>query len=245
MRRICIIVGISLFLGLLPAGLLCLRLDGSATDTALSGLQIAPQDSTASLRCGYQSLFSQAGINLYSLSFELLEGSRRYQFGFVQLSSDDYRQQEYALGLAQSIGWATLYFVQNLSTEVIGPDEALQSWYSDLALELKYKSCGLWLLSKSIFSAERTVQLQFTQSLADRMILGAGLKRDEYEDISWSLGSSYRVSDAFYLLSSWQHEPPRLGVGADFRLGKIGLLYAVRTHSRLDPTHALDLSYRW
>ncbi len=198
----------------------------------------------AGIRCGYQSLFSLSGLDCYYLEVQLPEGSRRYNIAFNQIDAAAYRQQEYTVGFSQKMSFITLSLAQILILESIEPDAAYENWHTDLAVTLQYRGVSLRLESQSVFT-DRIDKLHLAQDLGDRLKLGTGFQRDEYEELSWRFGTSYKVSEQLSILSSWQNEPSRMGLGACFQVANISFSYAVRTHPRLDLSHAIDLSLGW
>ena len=62
---------------------------------------------------------------------------------------------------------------------------------------------------------------------------------------NYCLATSFAIAKPLLLQCSWQNEPARFGVGMKVMLGKMSVMYAVRTHTELGLTHIVDLGSAW
>jgi len=69
------------------------------------------------------------------------------------------------------------------------------------------------------------------------------LEKENDFDFSFKFAGRYDILRQLSLISSYQFEPNRIGMGAVFNLYKFNLVYSVRTHQYLDLTHYISLSY--
>jgi len=70
-----------------------------------------------------------------------------------------------------------------------------------------------------------------------------GLEKENEFDFCFKFAGRYDILQTLSIISSYQYEPNRIGVGAVFNLFKFNLSYSVRTHQYLDLTHYISLSY--
>jgi hypothetical protein len=70
-----------------------------------------------------------------------------------------------------------------------------------------------------------------------------GLEKENEFDFSFKFAGRYDIMQTLSLISSYQFEPNRIGIGAVFNLFNFNLVYSVRTHQYLNLTHYISLSY--
>ncbi len=235
---------------LLPYGLFALRLPSSARAVALQELNIGSDsdqlfDLQPGIRFAYQNLFSIADIGLYNFEGSVSEGTRLYTTALSQLSAPDYTWQDYQFGIVQRIGIASLGIIQHLKIETIHPDEAHKTWFTDIGMSIRFINTSVEFQSLSVFSDETEYKAMLNHQINQDTRIGVGYFIDEYNDSSTLIGSSYMLTQRLELLSSWRDEPSSLGLGIGLNLAPVYICYAVRSHPKLNLSHAFDLSFRW
>ena len=80
-------------------------------------------------------------------------------------------------------------------------------------------------------------------SITNRSKLSIGLEKETDFDFAFKIAGRYDVHKVLTILSSYQYEPDRIGVGAIFNLKDFGICYSVRTHQYLLLNHYISLNY--
>jgi len=73
--------------------------------------------------------------------------------------------------------------------------------------------------------------------------LSVGLEKENNFDFCCKFAGRYDIFPALTLLSSYQFEPNRIGLGTVFNVMQFQLTYSIRTHQYLDLTHYISISY--
>jgi len=67
--------------------------------------------------------------------------------------------------------------------------------------------------------------------------ISIGLEKQDNFDFSLKIAGSYNLFRILTILTSYQYEPDRIGIGAVFNVKKIKVTYSIRTQQYLDLTH--------
>ena len=80
-------------------------------------------------------------------------------------------------------------------------------------------------------------------SITNKSSLSLGLEKETDFDFAFKIACRYDVHKVLSILSSYQYEPDRIGVGAIFNLKDFSICYSVRTHQYLSLNHYISLIY--
>ncbi len=80
-------------------------------------------------------------------------------------------------------------------------------------------------------------------SITPKSRLSVGLEKETGFDFAFKIAGRYDVHKVLTILSSYQYEPDRIGVGAIFNLKDFSICYSVRTHQYLSLNHYISLNY--
>ena len=80
-------------------------------------------------------------------------------------------------------------------------------------------------------------------SITNKSSLSLGLEKEADFDFAFKIAGRYDVHKVLSILSSYQYEPDRIGVGAIFNLKDFSICYSVRTHQYLSLNHYISLIY--
>ena len=80
-------------------------------------------------------------------------------------------------------------------------------------------------------------------SITNKSKLSVGLEKESNFDFAFKVAGRYDVHKALTILSSYQYEPDRIGVGAIFNLKEFNICYSVRMHQYLSLNHYISLNY--
>jgi len=80
-------------------------------------------------------------------------------------------------------------------------------------------------------------------SITQKSKLSVGLEKETNFDFAFKIAGRYDVYKALTILSSYQYEPDRIGVGAIFNLKDFSICFSTRTHQYLPLNHYISLNY--
>ena len=79
--------------------------------------------------------------------------------------------------------------------------------------------------------------------ISSKSKISIGLEKQDNFDFSFKIAGSYNFFRILTILTSYQYEPDRIGIGAVFNLKKIKVTYSIRTQQYLDLTHYISVGY--
>lgn len=80
-------------------------------------------------------------------------------------------------------------------------------------------------------------------NISSKSKISIGLEKQDNFDFSFKIAGSYNLFRILTILTSYQYEPDRIGIGAVFNLKKIKVTYSIRTQQYLDLTHYISVCY--
>jgi len=257
MRRHLLFIVLALGLDLAAMGII---LQPSAYHHAASGLtllhspssnsRIHPSLQTTGLESSVTRFFGLSQLPFYNFHLAV----KRARMGFSLGSSllDNHLYQEFTTNLGFSYRWANISWGSSChylrtKTENFSSHSGWTLQQS-LAWQEKYFSTvfTFYNILNSKLAQEEIPQILFWETalpISDKSILSIGLEKEVNYDFSLKLGSSYQIFSNFKILSSYQYQPDRLGIGMIFSLSQLEICYAIRTHQHLDLSHYITIYY--
>lgn len=89
------------------------------------------------------------------------------------------------------------------------------------------------------------VSYSMKAALSPDVTTAAGYVMEKNYKDYFRVGIIADLHDFVSLYGSWQNEPNRFGLGVKIKPDRWGLMYSIRTHSSLDPSHAISLDINW
>ena len=228
--------------------------ENSASANALSGitmLSASPADYTLSPVIGESGIcfswhqpFSISDINVYGLHSAFPVKPLIVATGIDYLAHTDYSWLNEYLALSTSFSFFRIGATQHLIYEKIA-DQSWYTWDNDFALSFQNKRFGSEIRGNNIRTEERTFTLSANFNANENSSFATSYSFRPKEKDSYSLATSLAIAKPLIIQSSWQSEPARFGLGMKVLIGKVNLMYAVRTHTELDLTHIVDLGSAW
>ena len=80
-------------------------------------------------------------------------------------------------------------------------------------------------------------------SITQKSRLSVGFEKEMNFDFAFMIACRYDVHKVLTILSSYQYEPDRIGIGAIFNFMDFNICYSVRTHQYLSLNHYISLNY--
>ncbi|MCK4694598.1 MAG: hypothetical protein KAT74_02490 [Candidatus Cloacimonetes bacterium] len=73
--------------------------------------------------------------------------------------------------------------------------------------------------------------------------IAVGLEKQDGFDFCFRIAGKYMIYKMLSILTSYQYEPDRIGLGLIFSLLKFKITYSIRTHQYLNLTHYISMGY--
>ncbi len=101
-------------------------------------------------------------------------------------------------------------------------------------------------ISQSTFIEEKLPTVYLYEScyqVTDKSKIAVGLEKEDDFNFCFKLAARYDIFKLMSILSSYQFNPDRIGVGMVFNVFKFSIVYSVRTHQYLDLSHYISVGY--
>ena len=82
-------------------------------------------------------------------------------------------------------------------------------------------------------------------SITQKSRLSVGLEKETDFDFAFKIAGRYDVHQVLTILTSYQYEPDRIGVGTIFNLKDFSICYSIRTHQYLSLNHYISINYAY
>ncbi|OQX70683.1 MAG: hypothetical protein B6D62_03880 [Candidatus Cloacimonas sp. 4484_275] len=80
-------------------------------------------------------------------------------------------------------------------------------------------------------------------TISSKSKLAIGFEKENNFDFALKFAGRYDFFNSFSLLTSYQYNPDRIGIGTVFDIGNFHFIYSVRTHQYLNLTHYVTIKY--
>lgn len=240
---------------LLAASLSAVVTEDSASSNALSGitllshslsdLNLSPTIPATGAAFSYHFPYSMASCGVYSLNTATALAPFILNSGAGFLEHDDYRWQDFRLGLALHWEGVSLGYSEHLIYEKISTGDSYHTWTGDLALSFRGEEYGTEVKLLRMGTDDSELHLTAGTSFIPEIKCASTYVYAPHGEDSYRFASSYEIADICLLQVSWQNRPPRFGAGLKFRINNLEIMYGLRSHSELNLSHALDLGFSW
>jgi len=85
--------------------------------------------------------------------------------------------------------------------------------------------------------------LESCYKITDKSRISVGLEKETDFEFSFKIAGRYDIYKALTILSSYQFQPDRIGIGMVFNLNSFSICYSVRTHQYLSLSHYISIGY--
>ena len=195
-------------------------------------------------------LFNMEELPKYDLHLVIPWGKCCFHLGDTYLDHEFYSENNAVLGFNYSSHYLTAGFnVRLLSSKVKGYKDT-GSTVIDGGLKWSNSNVSSALAVRNITQSEYEGSIlpivylwESCYQITKCSRISFGLEKENDFDFSFKFAGRYDILRQLSLISSYQFEPNRIGMGAVFNLYKFNLVYSVRTHQYLDLTHYISLSY--
>ena len=244
-----------LFIALSSVPLLAFCLLCSASATALSGLSIlsdsvadyaiSPVLHLSGLSFSYHRPFSVPGINVFSLHNAIEKRDLHIALGSSYLHHQDYSSHHPYLNLNYCAQGISLGATGHLLYDAIQDSDAEYSFSYDLGLGYEYQDFAAELKMLRLTHDEEEVSLSIMGYLGPDLRAALGYFHSKNYQDNFRVGVNTELSQFLSIYGSWQNEDSRFGLGFKVSVESWSLIYAVRTHPKLDASHAISLELAW
>ena len=239
-----------------------LNLPVSAVQNATSGLNlIFPTPASAATNpaisiSGFESsathLFSLAELPYYNIHLAYQFGNFDLHLGDSYLDHEFFRENH--ASLSGCFSWQEISIglaLRLLQNEVTGYHEASATLFdAGLLWENGDFSTAIAVhnITQSSFLETDLPVLILWEScyeLSEKSRISLGWEKENDFDFAFKFAGRYDLFNIFTILTSYQFEPDRIGVGTVFHLKGINVSYSVRTHQYIDFTHYISVGYEF
>ena len=195
-------------------------------------------------------LFSLEELPKYDLHIVFLFGNCYFHIGDSYLDHGLYSENNAIFGLNYSSNSVTAGLsVRMLSSKVEGYQDAT-TMVLDGGLKWEHDQISSALALRNVTQSEYeglTLPIIYLwescYSISSSSKISLGLEKEDDFDFSLKFAGRYDILQTLTLISSYQFEPNRIGVGALFNLRKFQVAYSVRSHQYIGLTHYMSLYY--
>ncbi|MCB5251557.1 MAG: hypothetical protein LHW51_01110 [Candidatus Cloacimonetes bacterium] len=247
------LLALALMILSLPLG--ALMQESSAMANALSGLSIlsesvadysiSPVMKLKGLSSFYTRPFNLSQISIFGLHNAVNINNLYVGLGNTYLYHQDYIYHNPYLNAHYCWHGFALGASSHMIYDAVDEEDGNYDWAYDLGVAYNWKDYGaeLKLLRQNLSSSQLCLSLKTALSSEVNIALGY-VNPNTYEDF-FRIGMVAYLHEYISVIGSWQNEPNRFGTGVQLRRGKLALMYSIRTHTDLNPTHSLSLDVYW
>ena len=232
----------------------------SAFHEASNGLSLLnkhPSNSTihSSLICkGIETsvtrIFNLTQLSYYNFHINYSINSFGFAYGIAYLDNPLY--QEYNNNLSASYSWKYLTFgygldyiytkTKNYSDQQAIPMNLSCAWKED-NFSTVFSLHNTFSSKLANVDLPKTFIWESNLKVSNKSNFSLGFEKEDNFDFSIKFGTIYHFFNNFALITSYQYQPNRMGIGTVFSINKIQLCYAIRTHDHLNLSHYITLYY--
>lgn len=195
-------------------------------------------------------LFNLTELPKYDLHFVLTLGDFRLYLGDTYLDHEFYLENAAMLGMNYTFSSVTAGFnLRRLSSKVEGYREAISqlldggiSWQNGRISS----SLALRNITQSKLDEEKLPVFYLWEScfdISEKGRVSVGFEKQDRFDFSLKFAGRFDLFQMLSLISSYQSEPARTGIGIIFMINKFKVIYSVRTHQHLGINHYISVNY--
>ena len=237
-----------------------LNIPQSAVHNAVSGLSLIfsspataavnPANISSGLETSATYLFNLRELPVYNLHFGYQFGSFGIHMGNSFLNHKLYREN--LLEFTAAYRWKSFaagFGINRLSVAVTDYEsEAAIKFDAGFLYENRKFTTGFSVLNVLQTKCENellpvVINWESCLKVSAKGKLAIGFEKENGFDFAFKFAARYDFFKSFSLLTGYQYNPARLGVGAVFGIGEFHLIYSVRTHQYLDLTHYISVEY--
>jgi hypothetical protein len=239
-----------------------LNLPVSAVQNATSGLNLifpTPASSAANpaiCLAGFETsatqLFSLDDLPFYNAHFSYKIGNFGFHLGNAYLDHEFYQENQFSL--SSCFIWKNIKIglaLRLLHNEVKDYHEASSTLF-DAGLCWKNGNFSTAiavhnLTQASFLEIELPVNVLWEScfNISERSKISLGWEKENEFDFTFKIAGRYDPLKLLSILTSYQFEPDRIGVGTVFHLKGVNVTYSVRTHQHIDLTHYISVGYEF
>lgn len=244
-----------LFIVLWSVPLLVFCLACSASANALGELSIlsdsvadyaiSPVLQASGLSFSYHRPFNTPGINVLSVHNAIARKDLHIALGSTYLHHEDYNSHNPYLNLNYWYKGISAGATGHLLYDTIQDSDAEYSFCYDLGIAYAYKNLAAELKILRITDDEEEGSLSLMGHLGPDVRAALGYFHSKNYQDNFRVGVNTELNQFLSLYGSWQNTDSRFGVGFKVNVESWSLIYAIRTHPKLDPSHAIALELNW
>lgn len=218
--------------------------DVSLLSDSADATAISPIADVAGIAFSYISPFSTPGIHLCGLHQSFKVGEFKFGAGTGYLNHEDYTAHNPYLNAAWLKSGFALGASLHLDYDSVG-DDGEYRFGGDIAMGYSYKDYRAEARCLDIGGEEAEMGVFLAKEINEAVSLGGGYVHPKAEKGSMRVAMTYKLHENLDIYGSWMHYPASFGGGVRLSHDKLRLIYSMRTHTELRPSHGLSLEYGW
>ncbi len=218
--------------------------DVSLLSDSADATAISPIADVAGIAFTYISPFSTPGIHLCGLHQSFKVGEFKFGAGTGYLNHEDYTAHNPYLNAAWLKSGIALGASLHLDYDSVG-DDGEYRFGGDIAMGYSYKDYKAEARYLDISGEEAEIGVFLAKEINEAVSLGGGYVHPREEKGSLRVAMAYKLHPNLDIYGSWMHDPASFGGGVRLSHDKLRLIYSMRTHTELRPSHGLSLEYGW
>ena len=212
--------------------------------TSVADYSLSPLINCGGVATSWHKPFNSSDVTIYGLHTAFPTGKFFIASGINYLDHPDYRWQDEYLGFSLNYPSLALGATQHLVYEKIG-EESWFTWDNDYAVKIFNQRYGAELRYQRCRTSDAAWAVSAQSCLSPTAYVSSSYTWRKHDSGTYAVATSYQIVSSMLLQSSWQSTPARFGAGVKFTLGKLGLMYGIRSHPELALTHTIDLEVSW
>jgi hypothetical protein len=227
----------------------------SAMANALSGITllsdsvadyaISPVMAQKGLSTFYNRPFNSSELTILGLHNAVGRKNIFVGVGTTYLHHEDYVKHEPYLNLNYRFHGLGIGATGHMMYDSVKGEDGEFDFAYDLGAAYIRGDYGLELKLLRGDSADEQLAFGMKAALSPEVTTALGYVKEKNHDDYFRFGIAAELHEYVSLYGSWQNEPNRFGMGVQLNLDSWSVMYSVRTHTALDPTHAISLDIYW
>lgn len=212
---------------------------------SVADYSISPVMTITGLSANYHRPFNISKVTVLGLHNAISRSNIHLAVGTNYMHHQDYSKHDPYLNINYHFHGFSLGATGHMSYDAIQLEDGEYSFSYDLGAAYNRGDYGAEVKLLRADSDAEQVSYSMKAALSPDVTTAAGYVMEKnYEDY-FRVGIIADLHNYVSLYGSWQNEPNRFGLGVKIKPDRWGLMYSIRTHSSLDPSHAISLDINW
>ncbi|MCK9557877.1 MAG: hypothetical protein PHQ78_03220 [Candidatus Cloacimonetes bacterium] len=229
--------------------------EDSAMANALSGLsllsnsvadyRISPVMQIRGFCTNYMRPFNSPDISIYGLHNAISLNNLFIGVGNSYLYHSDYTKHNTYLNAHYLLRGISVGATGHMIYDSVAGEDGEYEWYYDLGTAFNRGSYAAEIKLLRCKSPLQQTAYSLKGSLSEDLDAALGYVQQKEQNDYFRVAVTANLLSLITLYGSWQSDPNRFGMGVQVNTHTWSLMYSIRSHSTLDPGHAVSLDIYW